>query len=75
MKPLTGLDKVALLLKGLGPKAAETVLAQLGPEQASRVRAHMQTAESTPDQLQTLQQLLREAADAMPAAPRPDNAT
>lgn len=74
MKPLTGLDKVAVLVTSLGPKAAETVLAQLGPEHGPRVRARMQQLGDTPENKQTLEEVLRELARALPtggAAPAP----
>jgi flagellar motor switch protein FliG len=74
MKHLTGLDKVAVLVKSLGPKAAEAVLAQLGPEQSTRVRARMQQLDAAPESQQALDDVLREIARVLPnaaAAPKP----
>src|SRR5690348_286693 len=45
---LTGEEKGALLLKHLDPGVAETVLAQLGPNRGSRLRAVMEHLKSSP---------------------------
>lgn len=69
---MTGLEKVALLLKGLGPKATDTLLAQLGPGHAERVRTRIQQLPPGPEQQQAITQLLRDVAQAFsedPGAP------
>jgi flagellar motor switch protein FliG len=69
MKPMTGLEKVALLLKGLGPKATDTILAQLGPGHAERVRARIQQLPPGPEQQQAITQLLKDVAQAFSEDP------
>jgi flagellar motor switch protein FliG len=69
MKPMTGLEKVALLLKGLGPKATDTILAQLGPGHAERVRARIQQLPPGPEHQQAITQLLKDVAQAFSEDP------
>jgi flagellar motor switch protein FliG len=64
--PMDGLEKVALLLKGLGQEATAAILSQLGPNQAERVRARMGALTEGPEQQQALRQVLRDIADAFP---------
>ncbi len=68
---MTGLDKVALLLKGLGPAAAELVLGRLAPADAARVRARLTELTSAPELQQSVRAVLREVAQALPDGGRP----
>src|SRR5438132_1240519 len=63
---MDGLEKVALLLKGLGSEASAAILAQLSSGQAERVRARMRELAVGPEQQQALRQVLREVAQACP---------
>ncbi len=67
---MTGEERAALLLKSLPSEMAEAVLAQLGPQRSSGVRARMQVLEQQPEPdealdevLSDLEALLRIASD------------
>ena len=79
---MTGEERAALLLKSLPSEMAEAVLAQLGPQRSSAVRARMQFLEQQPEPeealdevLSDLEALLRiaseESSGRAPAASRP----
>jgi flagellar motor switch protein FliG len=77
-KPLTGLQKAALLLQHLGAQATDTVLARLSPALAQQLRTQLQqlkpdaeTRAAFRDVLGELEQALAEIAAPPPPAPPP----
>jgi flagellar motor switch protein FliG len=67
----TGEEKAAILLKSLPAQAAESVLAQLGPERSNRLRDHMNRLEQSPGTQELVDQVLREFEDLLRIGGRP----
>src|SRR3954463_12313859 len=63
---LTGVEKGALLLKQLAPPVVESILAQLGPERAPRLRAVMDRLNPSPAMLD---EFLIEVAESLNEGP------
>src|SRR5713226_9836906 len=58
MKTMTGEERAALLLRSLPSEMAEAVLARLGPQRSSAVRARMQRLEQQPEPEEALDEVL-----------------
>jgi flagellar motor switch protein FliG len=71
-KPLTGIEKAAMLLKSLSPALVEKVLARLETRQSSLLRLALDKASGRSEADQTMASILNEAIDALAAAPKKD---
>lgn len=73
-KPLSGMEKAALLLKSLSPSVVDKVLALLDPRQAKLIKSEIDRATVRPDLEQAMSKVLNEAVEALGTTPTPGKA-
>src|SRR6266850_394176 len=64
-KPLTGLEKAAVLLKSLSPTIVEKVLTHMGPKEAKLLTAELAKIAQRPDLKEMVSRVLDEAVNVL----------